>query len=392
MNEQLLIYGILHEAFTRTSYAPEPETADLLRRRFPYPFFCIAAFSLSGTYKAETDSYRRTLVSIIPKYTAGLAEFPTFFYRTENHEFLLLFNYPEEFEPDIYIKQSYEYFKQRHNCTVFWGISRPCVSLSEFIFAKKEALTALSFSLTDNHDDITVYSDQLFFTAENADRCFYPQTAADLLIKGIKTNNIDLIRFILTVLEDENTRLRSFSSGQMIAGQMLTLHTAVTATFWGLNPVKYGFSEQLFAFQQEIISCQGDFKHYFSHLHDLCLSVSSALAGQRMSKKKELVQETADFILQNYADANLNLSGTAQHFQVSEGYLSSIFKEHAGICFAEYLEKCRIEKSCVLLSDTTCTIEQIAENVGYNSVYSYRRAFKRLFHISPSAYREQKLP
>ena len=93
MNEQLLIYGILHEAFTRTSYAPEPETADLLRLRFPYPFFCIAAFSLSGTYKAETDSYRRTLVSIIPKYTAGLAEFPTFFYRTENHEFLLPFNY-----------------------------------------------------------------------------------------------------------------------------------------------------------------------------------------------------------------------------------------------------------------------------------------------------------
>ena len=341
MNEQLLIYGILHEAFTRTSYAPEPETADLLHLRFPYPFFCIAAFSLSGTYKAETDSYRRTLVSIIPKYTAGLAEFPTFFYRTENHEFLLLFNYPEEFEPDIYIKQSYEYFKQRHNCTVFWGISRPCVSLSEFIFAKKEALTALSFSLTDSHDDITVYSDQLFFTAGNADRCFYPQTAADLLIKGIKTNNIDLIRFILTVLEDENTRLRSFSPGQMIAGQMLALHNAVTATFWSLNPVKYGFSEQLFAFQQEIISCQGDFEYYFSHLHDLCLSVSSVLAGQRVSKKKELVQETADFILQNYADANLNLSGTAQHFQVSEGYLSSIFKEHAGICFAEYLEKCR---------------------------------------------------
>ena len=354
MNEQLLIYGILHEAFTRTSYAPEPETADLLHLRFPYPFFCIAAFSLSGTYKAETDSYRRTLVSIIPKYTAGLAEFPTFFYRTENHEFLLLFNYPEEFEPDIYIKQSYEYFKQRHNCTVFWGISRPCVSLSEFIFAKKEALTALSFSLTDSHDDITVYSDQLFFTAGNADR--------------------------------------SFSPGQMIAGQMLALHNAVTATFWSLNPVKYGFSEQLFAFQQEIISCQGDFEYYFSHLHDLCLSVSSVLAGQRVSKKKELVQETADFILQNYADANLNLSGTAQHFQVSEGYLSSIFKEYAGICFAEYLEKCRIEKSCVLLSDTASTIEQIAEDVGYNSVYSYRRAFKRLFHISPSAYREQKLP
>lgn len=390
MNEQLLIQGVLHEAFTRTSYAPEAEAADFLHRRFPYPNFCITAFSLSGTRLA--DSYRHQLISMIPKYTAGLTKFPTFAYRTENHEFLLLFNYPEESEPQEYIRQSYEYFKQRHNCTVFWGISRPCVGLSEFIFAKKEALTALSFSLTDSHDDITVYSDQMFIPAENSYGCFYPQTAADLLIKGMKNHDTDLIHFILTVLEDENTRLRPFSSEQMIAGQMLALHNAVTATFWSLNPVKYGFSEQLFAFQQEIISCQGDFEYYFSHLHDLCLSVSSVLAGQRVSKKKELVQETADFILQNYADANLNLSGTAQHFQVSEGYLSSIFKEYAGICFAEYLEKCRIEKSCVLLSDTASTIEQIAEDVGYNSVYSYRRAFKRLFHISPSAYREQKLP
>ena len=74
--------------------------------------------------------------------------------------------------------------------------------------------------------------------------------------------------------------------------------------------------------------------------------------GQRFTcrttdeQKKELVQETADFILQNYADANLNLSGTAQHFQVSEGYLSSIFKEYAGICFAEYLENAVLKKLC----------------------------------------------
>lgn len=145
MNEQLLIQGVLHEAFTQTSYAPEAEAADFLRRRFPYPNFCITAFSLSGTRLA--DSYRHQLISMIPKYTAGLTKFPTFAYRTENHEFLLLFNYPEESEPQEYIRQSYEYFKQRHNCTVFWGISRPCVGLSEFILPKRG--TDCAFIFTD---------------------------------------------------------------------------------------------------------------------------------------------------------------------------------------------------------------------------------------------------
>ena len=225
------------------------------RKRKPR-IFCVAVFpiriSASLHFHCPAHGWRiptrHQLISMIPKYTAGLTKFPTFAYRTENHEFLLLFNYPEESEPQEYIRQSYEYFKQRHNCTVFWGISRPCVGLSEFIFANKEALTALSFSLTDSHDDITVYSDQMFIPAENSYGCFYPQTAADLLIKGMKNHDTDLIHFILTVLEDENTRLHPFSSEQMIAGQMLALHNAVTATFFGLNPVKYGFLRTVVCF------------------------------------------------------------------------------------------------------------------------------------------------
>lgn len=100
------------------------------------------------------------------------------------------------------------------------------------------------------------------------------------------------------------------------------------------------------------------------------------------------MQEIQEYIQENYHDANLNLPGIAQHFQISEGYCSVLFKETSGVCFAEYLEKCRIDKSCTLLSDTQKTILEIASYVGYNSVYSFRRAFKRLFHVSPSQYRE----
>ena len=94
-----------------------------------------------------------------------------------------------------------------------------------------------------------------------------------------------------------------------------------------------------------------------------------------------------NYILSNYNNANLNLAGTARSFNVSEGYLSSAFKETMGICFAEYLENIRIEKSCELLRSSAATIVDIAEKTGYNSVYSFRRAFKRLMHISPSDYR-----
>nr|WP_252198399.1 AraC family transcriptional regulator [Clostridium sp. MCC353] len=70
-------------------------------------------------------------------------------------------------------------------------------------------------------------------------------------------------------------------------------------------------------------------------------------------------------------------------FRISEGYLSSVFKEQTGTNFADYLEKIRIDQACELLKNEKMTINEIAQKVGYNSVQSFRRAFKRVKNMSP---------
>ena len=83
----------------------------------------------------------------------------------------------------------------------------------------------------------------------------------------------------------------------------------------------------------------------------------------------------------------MGLSRVGGEFRMSESYLSTLFKEQSGGKFADYVEKLRIEKACELLQDKNNTVNDVAETVGYNSVQSFRRAFKRVKGVSPKELR-----
>lgn len=50
-----------------------------------------------------------------------------------------------------------------------------------------------------------------------------------------------------------------------------------------------------------------------------------------------------------------------------------------------------LKQACELLGAKKLTIEEIAAEVGYNSVYSFRRAFKRVYGISPREHSQMYL-
>ena len=154
-----------------------------------------------------------------------------------------------------------------------------------------------------------------------------------------------------------------------------------------LNPAKNNFQDIILKFSQDMSELQNNPKQYFALLTETCRQISLALNSHRILRKKLPINEVKIYMTENFSNPNLNLACTARQFDVSEGYLSSCFKEAAGICFADHLENIRIKKACELLASSDKTIVEIAEKTGYNSVYSFRRAFKRMMHKSPSDYR-----
>ncbi|MXV84744.1 helix-turn-helix transcriptional regulator, partial [Candidatus Poribacteria bacterium] len=73
----------------------------------------------------------------------------------------------------------------------------------------------------------------------------------------------------------------------------------------------------------------------------------------------------------------------------SRSYGCKLFKKYLGKTFREALREVRIGKAKSLLEETLLPISEIAESSGFHSSSRFREAFKRLYGISPRAYRQK---
>lgn len=93
------------------------------------------------------------------------------------------------------------------------------------------------------------------------------------------------------------------------------------------------------------------------------------------------------YLEERYKDPSLNLAMLAEWLGESERKLYTAFKNVFGMSFSSYLEQQRITHACELLK-AGVAVKDTAEQVGYSSDYSFRRAFKRVVGIPPSDFRK----
>ena len=94
------------------------------------------------------------------------------------------------------------------------------------------------------------------------------------------------------------------------------------------------------------------------------------------------------YIEKNYSQ-KISLSKISMELNYTLPYLSSKFKSDTGSTFNEYLQKTRIEQSCILLSNTNKKIPEIAWLVGYEDVKYFRKLFKKYMNTSVSEFRKK---
>ena len=115
------------------------------------------------------------------------------------------------------------------------------------------------------------------------------------------------------------------------------------------------------------------------------LSADLPLSTQPKHRK---VDEVASYIIDHY-DKALSLEIIAAHFYVNKCYLSRIFKEASGFTVNEYINMIRIRRARELLSNTSMSITEVSESVGYETITYFERVFHQYTQTSPSRYRKQ---
>lgn len=75
----------------------------------------------------------------------------------------------------------------------------------------------------------------------------------------------------------------------------------------------------------------------------------------------------------------------------SHSYICRTFKKHVGKTMVQCLNENRIIHSTIFLMDKSMSILDIAMRMNYNSQSAYINAFKKIYGISPSKWRERQL-
>ena len=87
----------------------------------------------------------------------------------------------------------------------------------------------------------------------------------------------------------------------------------------------------------------------------------------------------------------LTVQGLARDLGMSRASLAERFRRLKGCSVKAYITRLRMERACMLLSDSSRSIRSVAESCGYDDPLFFSRVFKRARGLSPSAYRKQTL-
>ena len=120
----------------------------------------------------------------------------------------------------------------------------------------------------------------------------------------------------------------------------------------------------------------------------LLRSWSDTMETPRLQKKKDaLSEDLISYIYNNYA--SVDLAKLAEHFHFSKQYCSKLIIELTGMPLSDLRTQLKIRRGAELLTNTSMSVEDISEKLGYENPETFIRAFKRERGITPGAFRKK---
>jgi AraC-like DNA-binding protein len=285
-------------------------------------------------------------------------------------------------EINLILDKLNQFVFNEYRITITVAIGNPFNSEMEVSHSCEQARQALEYAAYMNKNGIQWFSDTQIESATY----YYPLDMELRLISTIRSGDIDESkRIVLSILAQniEDRELSMEMKYQLIGelkGTLLKL----------LDQKAFHESDIFENIKNRIIGIQAN--EAIEPIKREIYGIMEALCGLITSKRNDihlkLVEQINQFISEMYGDADLNLYRIAEKVERPEKHISQLFKDVTGTNLSDHLEKVRMDHAAILLSKNQFTVDEIAERVGYNSSHSFRRAFKRVWGVSPSSYRQ----
>lgn len=153
------------------------------------------------------------------------------------------------------------------------------------------------------------------------DGYYFPYVVEERLTQSLSAGDAKAVEDVLSLLQTENFVRRSLNRSRMrqLNRRIVEILSAQTGVIVEENADLMALNELAFDYK-------GDCEPYFERLNTLCQALCSEVTQQKNARRSENVKAIEEYIRKNYHNPNLGLAMVSAEFNLSEGYLSAIFK------------------------------------------------------------------
>ena len=127
-----------------------------------------------------------------------------------------------------------------------------------------------------------------------------------------------------------------------------------------------------------------------SDARECLLQLSAALRSLHETPKHSLLIRNSIQYINLHAIEGIQLNDVAEKLCVSSNYLSMLIRKETGVTFHDHVLRAKMAVARSMLADPRILVDEVARAVGYGNYISFYNAFKRVEHMTPTEFRNQK--
>ncbi len=265
----------------------------------------------------------------------------------------------------------------REHGAVF-AAGQPFTGLRQAAKAYDEAAVALS-SLSPQHELLVHWCD---VESRDAKLPYFPLVQEQRLIAAAAGGNLETADEVITLLHRRNTEPALVSGNDF----HLLRHEIIAAAYkmGGVDAAK--MESDMDRAAHLTASRREEVDSIFRLLREAVAGLCAEVNDHKRDRSRETRDRMLGYVDGCFRDPGLCLNSLADALGVSETYASQLFAELTGENFSHYVERLRLEEAKRLLKQTGRTVVSVADEVGYTSAASFRRAFKRATGVNPAEF------
>jgi len=225
----------------------------------------------------------------------------------------------------------------------------------------------------DNH--ITVKENSCYIGRPNADYAIYGHNNEEVIIIGVLIQKESFLKNYFSILAADSEMFRFFLT-QDIGG--------FEDEYLQLDFDRDSMIRNLLEWM--VIKYAEKTEETHQILRPMTVSLLLEIAGQRRKSRKEVLSDRISDQFVRYIEDHFDhvtLADIATHFSYHPNYVSTVLTKETGKSFSAHVLEQRMARARILLQNTTLSVADIAEMLGYSNTSNFHKAYKEYYGTTP---------